>query len=455
MYQLKNDTHLLLGLGLENQALGDYLVSQGSCFAVADAQPNMVMESLERAWCNHVLSRHLGHDYLEYLNQYTRIWRTPGISVLHPALQAAQRQGVRIDSQTRLFFALAPTPILGVTGTKGKGTTTTLLAAMLEQGPFKNVHVGGNIGIPPIGFLDVLQDTDLTLLELSSFQLQDLNCSPYIAVVLRITADHLDYHANRQEYIQSKQAICRYQKASDWLVFNQDCPEAEKFAQCSQAQQLSFSTCDECAVGAWIASNRLWLRHPDGIKEEVCEINEIPLRGRHNQENVAAATAAALAAGATTAQIAAGIRAFEGLPHRLEYMGTIDGVGYDNDSRGTTPDAAIAALQAFTEPLVLIAGGASKGADFSGFAQQICTSDVRAVVLLGEEGPRIKAAIRAQGHFSGIIITDVLSMHEAMKHARTYAQPGDIVLLAPACASFGIFTSYRDRGEQFKRAVWG
>ena len=451
--ELKAPAHLLLGLGVENQALGDFFVAQDIHFAVADAQEGTVSTCLKQGWHNHVLAWHLGPDYLEHLSAYTRIWRTPGIPILHPALQAARQQGARLDSQTRLFFALAPTPILGVTGTKGKGTTAMLLAAALAAGPFDTVHIGGNIGTPPITFLNALSQNHLALLELSSFQLQDLNRSPHISVVLRIAEDHLDYHTNRQEYIQAKHAICRYQTPADWLVFNQDCPQAQAFADQSPARCLSFSTGSECEAGAWTTADQLWLKHPQGIKEIVCALDEIPLRGRHNHENVAAATAAALAAGASTAQIAASIRAFKGMPHRLEYVGTIDGVGYYNDSLGTTPDAAAAALQAFEEPLVLLAGGASKGADFSLFAKQIGKSDVRAVILLGEEGSRIKTAINAQGHFRGIVIENIHSMAEAVERAKEQAQPGDIVLLSPACASFGMFTNYRDRGEQFKQAV--
>jgi UDP-N-acetylmuramoylalanine--D-glutamate ligase len=451
--ELKKHTHLLLGLGVENQALGRFFVAQGIRFAVADAQQGIAVQSLQKEWRNQVLAWHLGPDYLEHLSAYTRIWRTPGMAVLHPALQAAQQHGAWLDSQTQLFFALAPTPILGVTGTKGKGTTTMLLAAALAAGPFDKVHIGGNIGTPPIAFLNALEEDHLALLELSSFQLQDLNRSPHIGVVLRITQDHLDYHANRQEYIQAKQAICRHQTPADWLVFNQDCPQAQAFAHLSQAQRLSFSTHIEPKAGAWTTADQLWLRHPDGIQEAVCRLDEIPLRGRHNHENAAAAAAAALAAGATATQIGAGIRAFKGMPHRLEFVGEINGVGYYNDSLGTTPDAATAALQAFEEPLVLIAGGASKNADFSMLAKQICKGDVRALILLGEEGPRIKTAILTQGHFNGIIIEDIRSMAEAVGKAREHAQPGDIVLLSPACASFGMFTSYHDRGEQFKQAV--
>lgn len=449
--ELKYKRMALLGLGVENQALGEYLLSKGLRFAVCDRQEEV---AVRKEWRDQVQEWRLGADYLQGLADFDLIWRTPGISPLRPELQTAQRAGTQLSSQTRLFFALCPCPILGVTATKGKGTTSSILTRILREVRGEGVHLGGNIGLPPISFLEDLQPADLVVLELSSFQLQDLDQSPHLAVVVNITQDHLDYHASREEYAEAKRNICRHQGPGDVLVVNQDCPQAHSFAQGHRAAVWTFSTAGPVDQGAWVEEGKLWLRRFGAECEELCRVEEIPLRGRHNWENAAAAATAAAVAGASAAQIRAGILGFEGLPHRLERVGEYGGVLYYNDSLATTPDAAVAALQAFDEPVVLIAGGSSKGADFSALGVQLATGQVRAVVLLGEEGERLAQAALQAG-YAGELVRGCQSMQEAVAQARKRVRPGEVVLLSPACASFGMFANYKDRGEQFKRAVRG
>ncbi|MBI2506253.1 MAG: UDP-N-acetylmuramoyl-L-alanine--D-glutamate ligase [Candidatus Latescibacteria bacterium] len=441
----------LLGLGVENQALGEYLLSKGLRFSVCDRQAEVAIRPL---WADQVEEWRLGPDYLERLEDFDLIWRTPGISPLRPELQQAQRVGAQISSQTRLFVALCPCPILGVTATKGKGTTSPIIARILREARGKGVRLGGNIGLPPISFLEELQPVDLVVLELSSFQLQDLDQSPQIAVVVNLTQDHLDYHASREEYLEAKRNICRHQQAGDVLVVNQDCAQARGLAVGHRAAVWTFSTAGPVEQGAWVEEGSLWLRRPGVGREELCRAEEIPLRGRHNWENTAAAATAAAVAVASAAEIRAGSLGFEGLAHRLERVGEYGGVCYYNDSLATTPDAAVAALQAFDEPLVLIAGGCSKGADFSVLGKQLTIGRVKAVVLLGEEGERIARAALQAG-YGGELVRSCQDMEEAVAQARQRAQPGEVVLLSPACASFGIFANYQDRGEQFKRAARG
>ncbi|MCC7264019.1 MAG: UDP-N-acetylmuramoyl-L-alanine--D-glutamate ligase [Candidatus Latescibacteria bacterium] len=441
----------LLGLGVENQALGEYLLSKGLRFAVCDRQPEV---AVRREWGDRVEQWRLGPDYLAGLADFEVIWRTPGISPLRPELRAAQAAGARLESQTRLFVERCPCPLIGVTATKGKGTTSSMLTRILQESRASGLYLGGNIGLPPISFLDALQPTDLVVLELSSFQLQDLEQSPQIAVVVNITQDHLDYHATREEYVEAKRNICRHQGPGEVLVVNQDCPTASGFAHEHPGTVWTFSTIGPVAQGAWVEAGQLWLRRPGAEGEVVCRVEEIPLRGRHNRENAAAAATAAAAAGASPAQIRAGILGFAGLPHRLERVGEYGGVLYYNDSLATTPDAAVAALQAFEEPVVLIAGGSSKGADFSSLGAQLAAGRVKAVVLLGEEGERIAQAA-VQAGYAGELVRGCASMAEAVAQARLRVEPGEVVLLSPACASFGMFANYKDRGEQFKRAACG
>ena len=434
----------LLGLGVENRALARFLHARQIPFSVCDARdPATPVEGVQQ-W-------RIGERYLDDLTDFDLLFRTPGLPTLDPRLCAALRCGVEVSSQTRLFLQLCPAPVLGITGTKGKGTTTVLLHALLATDSAARVFSGGNIGRPPLEFMDELQATDRVILELSSFQLQDLDQSPHIAVVLSVTEDHLDYHADRAEYVDAKKPVCRYQTSDDILIVNRDCPTARTFADESSATLWSFSTTAPSIPGAWIADGQLWASCPRAQPEAICPVADIPLRGQHNWSNVAAAVAGALAFGVPVTHFAAAIRSFEGLPHRLEYVAERDGVTYYNDSLATTVDATCAAIRAFDASLLLIAGGVSKGADFSALGTAIAGANVRTVLLIGQEAPRIAATLQQAG--AGAIVHYCRDLPQALETARQLAQIGDVVLLSPACASFDQFASYAERGDLFKRLV--
>ncbi len=434
----------LLGLGVENRALARFLHAHQIPFAVCDARdPTIPVEGVQQ-W-------RIGEGYLDNLTDFDLLFRTPGLPTLDPRLCAARRCGVEVSSQTRLFLQLCPAPVLGITGTKGKGTTTALLHDLLATDPSARVFSGGNIGRPPLEFIDELQPTDRVVLELSSFQLQDLDQSPHIAVVLSVTEDHLDYHADRAEYVDAKKPVCRYQTSDDILIVNRDCPTARTFVDESPATLWAFSTTAPSIPGAWIDDGQLWACCSGTQPTAICPVADIPLRGRHNWSNVAAAVAGALAFGAPATHFAEAIRSFAGLPHRLEYVAERDGVTYYNDSLATTVDAACAAIRAFDVPLLLIAGGASKGADFSALGAAIAEANVRAVLLIGQEAPRIAAAVQQVG--AGEIVHCCRDLAQALDAARRLAQTGDVVLLSPACASFDQFASYAERGDLFKQLV--
>lgn len=444
--KLRDKRIALLGFGVENRALARFFQARDIPFAVCDARAEEDAAVGARAWRS-------GADYLDDLTDFDLLFRTPGLPSLHPRVQAARTNGIEVSSQTRLFLQLCPVPVLSITGTKGKGTTTSLLHALLVTDPAHRVFSGGNIGRPPIDFLDELRGGDRVVLELSSFQLQDLDLSPHIAVVLSVTEDHLDYHANRAEYIAAKKNICRHQTDADILIVNADCPTAQRFTAASAAAAWSYSATAPVPQGAWADGDRLWLRGQDTQAVAICPIADIPLRGRHNAENAAAAITAALACGAPHALFAEALRTFRGLPHRLERVAERDGVAYYNDSLATTVDAAIAALESCAEPVHLIAGGASKGADFSALAAAIAGRDVRTVLLIGAEAPRIEAALLAAGVQSAVHRCPDLTA--AVARARAAAQPGDVVLLSPACASFDQFSGYAERGDRFKQLAAG
>ena len=434
----------LLGLGVENRALARFLHARQIPFAVCDVRDPATPVEGAQQW-------RIGEGYLDDLTDFDLLFRTPGLPTLDLRLRAARRCGVEVSSQTRLFLQLCPAPVLGITGTKGKGTTTALLHALLATDPAARVFSGGNIGRPPLEFIDELQPTDRVVLELSSFQLQDFDQSPHIAVVLSVTEDHLDYHADRAEYVAAKKPVCRYQTPGDILIVNRDCTTARTFADESPAALWSFSTTTPSIPGAWIADGQLWACCPGAQPIAVCQVDDLSLRGQHNWSNVAAAVAAALTFGAPATHFAEAIRSFAGLTHRLEYVAERDGITYYNDSLATTVDATCAALRAFDAPLLLIAGGASKGADFSALGTAIAAGNVRAVLLIGQEAPRIAAAVQRAG--ADGIIHYCRDLPQALDASRRLAQTGDVVLLSPACASFDQFSSYAERGDLFKRLV--
>jgi len=443
---------LLLGLGVENRAVGQYLSDRGIPFSAADATASPQLAELRQAWGGVAEAWHLGPGYLEAVSRYSLIFRTPGMHPSHPILAGARGRGAAVWSQARLFMDRCPAPITGITGTKGKGTTARLLECMLKAGHPGGVWVGGNIGTPPLSFLDRIAPTDAVVLELSSFQLQDLDRSPQVAVLLSVTGDHLDWHGSVAEYAEAKSAICRHQGAGDVVVADAACPASLRLARRSLGRQFQFGPPAAVHTGVCVCGDRLEWHSPEAPAQDLLEAAELAAPGRHNLANAAAAATAALVMGAPAGAVRAGAGRFRPLPHRLEPVGRVDGVTYCNDSLATNPDAAVAALEAFDEPVVLIAGGSSKGANFTDLAGAVAARQVRAVVLLGEEGQRLAGELAAAG-YRGEVVRAAGTMAEAVGAARGRARPGDVVLLSPACASFGMFRDYAERGAAFTAAV--
>ena len=456
--QLRGKEVALLGLGVENLALARFFLARDLPFSVCDLGAGRFDRQMED-WGDGVVEWSLGSGYLDDLQRFDVLFRTPGISPLRSELTGAGGKGTRVSSQTQLFFEVCSAPILAVTGTKGKGTTVSLIAEMLRSGPYRRTVTGGNIGTPPIAVADELGAEDIAILELSSFQLQDLERSPAVAVVLAVTEDHQDYHADMAEYVAAKANIARYQSSEDWVVFDGACAHSQDIATQSAARSLATGVSGPLPAGAWVEAERIWRRLDGGAADQVCSVDSVRLRGRHNLANVTAAVAAATAAAARidcpmeTNQLADGIADFAGLPHRLEIVGTHADVTFVDDSLGTTPAAASAAVRAFDEPVVLIAGGASKGADFAEMAAAVIGEGVRGVVLIGEEAGRIEAALEQAGGFTGETVKGCQTMAAAVTAARRLSRPGDVVILSPGCSSFDMFANYKDRAEQFRAQI--
>ena len=411
----------------------------------------------------------LGADYLaalaEELGPGDVVFRTPGAKYHSPELARVRERGIEVTSATRLFFDRCPGTIVGITGTKGKGTTSSLIHAILKEGG-KKAFIAGNIGVPALDVLPQMDAHSWAVLELSSFQLIDLEKSPHVGVALMVTSEHLDWHADVEEYAAAKSNIVRWQTPADFAVLAADYPRSAAYADLTKGKVFTFSRRHAVARGAWVEDGAFWFSAggPDeagsggamiGPKERICATADLHIPGEHNWENACAAIAAAKAVGIANDAIASAIRNFRGLEHRLEFVAeTDDGVRWYNDSYSTTPDAAIVAIEAFRAPKVVILGGSSKNSDFAALGRTIGDAathgGIRAVIGIGAEWPRIKDAI---GDPAVAVIEGCRSMEEIVRAARAAAQPGDVVILSPACASFDMFKSYTDRGDQFKAEV--
>lgn len=395
-----------------------------------------------------------GPDAFKHLSAEI-FFRSPGISRHHPALQEVVKHGAHLTSQTELFLELCPARTVGVTGTKGKGTTSSLLTHILMQDTHRRgrVFLTGNIGNDPFEFLDELTSEDVVVLELSSFQLDGLQRSPSIAIVLAVTSDHLDYHQGQDDYVNAKRAIVRFQGADGVAILNVSNEQARSFAQDAGGSVLYYSTSTPVDHGAYTEDETLYWKTLDTAPQAIMALTEFPLRGEHNRINLAAAATAACLLGVDGEVIAQAAHTFQGLPHRLELIGERDGVRWYDDSASTNPEPAIAAIQSFHEPLILIAGGASKGLSYDRLgAALVSASHVKAVITMGPTGEQIAQAAQEAGMDSDRI-QSAASLKEAVEQARAIAQDGDVVLLSPASASFDQFANYKERGQVFRSAV--
>lgn len=377
----------------------------------------------------------VGEDVFSNLYGFDRIIRTASLSP-----SKIKTDGV-VWSATSEFFSKCPSPIIGVTGSKGKGTTASLIAGIFRAAG-KRVWLVGNIGIAPLDVLEDVRSDDIVVYELSSFQLWDIQTSPHIAVVLFIEQEHLDVHDDMADYVNAKANITRYQTSDDILVYNRANQYAKIIAEHSQAQTVAYPSMQTAHVEneAFYYGEQL-----------ICSVDALQLIGKHNQENACAAIDAVWTMVRDPKIIEKGLRSFSGLPHRLKFVREVEGVRYFDDSIATTPSSAIAALRALDGPKVIILGGSSKGSDFNELALELTRHDVRAL-LIGSEAHRIAKSCQAVG-FKDYEILHEPTAESIVRHAQSVAQPDSVVLLSPASASFGLFKNYIDRGEQFVAAV--
>lgn len=441
----------IIGYGLQGKSAYEYWNSPDNQITICDRKhiddvPNDAATSF-------------GVGYLDDLENFDLVVRSPAI---HPqALLDSNPDHPeilnRITTVTNEFFRVCPTKnIIGVTGTKGKGTTSTLVAKLLQESG-KRVHLGGNIGTPPLELLkDDIRADDWVVLELANFQLIDLQYSPMIAICLMVVPEHLDWHKDMYEYVRAKQQLFTHQPADALAVYNARNLYSEEVVGASHAHtKLAYDVppVDMEPLethGAYVEDEHIKM-----LGDDICKINEVSLLGRHNLENICAAISATWhVIDQNKDTVKAVVRNFAGLPHRLEIVDEINGVWYVNDSFGTTPETAIVAMQAFKQPKVMIIGGSDKGADYSELAREIMAQDVRHVIALGQTGPKVVALLKQLGaNVTTTTHNDNATMADIISDAKRNARKGDLVLLSTGSASFGMFENYKDRGDQFKKAV--
>lgn len=451
----KNKRVAVLGLGVEGLASVRYLAEKGADVTVLDeADKEEIDQKALREISELGVRLITGRKSLDNVGQYETVVRSPGVRVLRKEIQQAKQKGVIVTSQTQLFFEHCPCPVIGVTGTKGKGTTSSLIYEMLRKSGF-DVYMGGNIGMPPFEFLNKLTPQSVVVLELSSFQLQDVTISPHIAVMLMVTSEHMDYHSDHAEYINAKRNIFRFQIKDDFAIVNRDYLPSHESDLLSDGK-IFYVSRERSGVeqGCFVRDGAVRISM-QGAEWKVIDTEKIKLPGKHNLENVCAAVMAATLAGADKESIKTVLQSFSGLPHRLELVGEVEGVRYYDDSFSTTPETAIAAIEAFTEPEILILGGSSKKSDFTELGKVIAEAkNIKAIIGIGEEWERIKAQFQISNFKLQIpLIEGAKDMKTVVAAAAKIALPGDVVLLSPACASFGMFKNYKERGEKFREEV--
>ncbi len=437
---------VVLGFGVEGKSAASYLSAHNVQVTVCDKKPQREFD-LEEIKALEERGVKFIFDSFPDLSNFDLIVRSPGVPLKISELENIPAE--KITSVTKLFFDLSPCKIIGVTGTKGKGTTSSLIYEMLKADG-RDAYLGGNIGVPALDFVENLHAESVAVLELSSFQLMDLNKSPHIAVLLMITSEHLDYHKDISEYVESKRNLVRFQTAEDFTILNKDYPASNESDIYTDGRLFFVSRESEVEEGCFVRGDSIVVRK-SGNETEVIKIDKIKLPGKHNLENVCAATMAATLAGVSNDNIVKVLTSFRGLEHRLELVRTVSGARYYDDSFSTTPETAQAAIEAFEEPEILILGGSSKNSDFSRLGELIGKKEnIKAIIGIGAEWPEIKKNIN-DWHFQ--MIEGLETMEQVVNKAAEIAETGDVVILSPACASFDQYKDYKDRGDQFKNAV--
>jgi UDP-N-acetylmuramoylalanine--D-glutamate ligase len=450
MIAAQGKNFLILGLGTSGYAAARKLLSLGAKVSTVDSSVEYeVMKraaKLEEAGATPVVwgepvDMLKGQDYLIV---------SPGVPVDEPVVKSARRRGVKIMSELELAFQLTDSPVIAVTGTNGKSTVVTMLGDIFTAAGVANL-VAGNIGRPLVDAIDEAGPETVLIVEVSSFQLETvIDFRPRIAALLNISEDHIDRHGDLKTYRDMKARLFKQQQPDDFAVVNLDDPEVTKVLDRIKSTLVPYSVKQQTERGVFVENGMIWAVVPPDYKPEtVGSVNEIHFKGSHNLENALAVIAIGLVWGLPAVAIMSGISNFKGLSHRIEFVAKMGGVNYYDDSKATNPDAVKRALEAFDEPVILLAGGRNKNMDFRPLIGEI-KKRVKAAVLFGESAKELAETVKQAG---GVPFEIASTMDEAVKMAAGRAASGDAVLLSPGCASFDMYDGYAERGRAFQAAV--
>jgi UDP-N-acetylmuramoylalanine--D-glutamate ligase len=435
---------LVVGLGKSGVASAIFLQSRGANVTVSDSKSEAQLRQEIPLLLDRGITVETGHHGERTFRDQDMIVVSPGVPFDQPQIEQARKQGIRVIGEIELSAQFVAGHVIAITGSNGKTTTTSLCGDILKASEKKTL-VGGNIGTPAISFAEQADKDTWCVLEISSFQLETIESfRPEIAAILNITPDHLDRHHTFANYASAKERIFENQSASDYAVLNADNEPCVEIGNRVKSQVLWFSRQKEVKCGAFLRGDKIVYR--DGKDQEIMSVNDMLLKGAHNVENVLAAVCVGMAAGVAPEKIRKAVSEFKAVEHRLEYTATVNGVEYYNDSKATNVDATIKALESFSRGVHLILGGEDKGSPYT-VLNDLLHERVKTVYTIGAAATKIEAEV------SGVDVVHAETLENAMKLASQKAVKGDVVLLAPACASFDQFQSYEHRGRVFKELV--
>ncbi|MEX0999286.1 MAG: UDP-N-acetylmuramoyl-L-alanine--D-glutamate ligase [Thermodesulfobacteriota bacterium] len=438
--ELKDRKILVVGLGKTGRHTLNFLLNKGAVLKVSDSSPIDKIKEIVKELQSKGVEVEAGTHTEETFLWAQTIVLSPGVPFSIPQVRKAIAQGIEVISEVELAWRFIDTPIIAITGSNGKTTTSTLIASILERNG-KRVFLGANIGTPLIQIAEDSDEFDILVLELSSFQLQGIkDFKPHIALVLNISPNHLDHHESFDEYVEAKMKICSNQSEDDWFIYNNDDEVIKKYLPKVNSQKVPFSH-GNAREGVSFNGSQITFR------DHNYDIGSTKLLGIHNIENMMAAIAGTAILGCDPVLIQDEINNFEPLEHRNEYVGELSGVKVYNDSKSTSPAATLRALESIPSPIILIAGGKDKGVSFEPL-KKLVDEKVRLMILIGESKQRIKAEL---GEKVPSELAD--SLREALQITKNNIQAEDTILFSPACSSFDMFNSYEDRGMKFKEIV--
>ncbi len=447
---------VVLGIARQGKALARFLTSEGASVVMSDMKTEDQLVPALAELSSLDLEYAFGGHPIELLDDTDALFLSGGVPTQLPIVEEAGKRGIELLNDAQLFLQRCPSSVIGITGSAGKTTTTTLVYEMARRGSAgigRDVWLGGNIGRSLLDDLDNIKPGDLVVMELSSFQLELMTISPGIAAVLNITPDHLDRHGTMQAYIDAKQRILAFQESGDVAVLGYDDPGAWSMHQEAKGKLIAFGYGKpERGDAAYVDGDQLVLRSASGI-QPICSLDQLALRGAHNVRNILAACAMCSVANVPVEAMNEVARNFAGVPHRLEFVREVNGVTWYNDSIATTPDRARAALVSFDEPLVILLGGRDKDLQWEAFASEV-VDRARVVILFGEARQKLEAVFHP---LLGDLDEPKLLLAEhfdaAFKLAAEIARKGDVVLLSPGCTSYDEFPNFEERGARFKEMV--